>query len=229
MFGDLTDYKYDSPFSIDKIVYFSGANCNTNINANSSFTINDLYQYTDIAIFINNNSDGNYTYKNTLKNVTLSNVEFSLSPSIGEPCLYYKNINEFTLSSFDTNNKIENELEYNCSSDDEIDFSTPTLFNNCANPISLCYVNSNIKSSYTLTDNINNISYDGSLLKKCSITLNSISCKLSMLITITNNLDEVYSCPIVLTIPLSTESQTIYDGSITLNDNTNYTFLKVAK
>ncbi len=46
-----------SPFSIDKIVYFSSANCNSNINQNSSFTISNLYQYTDIAIFINNNAE----------------------------------------------------------------------------------------------------------------------------------------------------------------------------
>ena len=46
-----------SPFSIDKIVYFSSANCNSDINTNSSFTISNLYQYTDIAIFINNNAN----------------------------------------------------------------------------------------------------------------------------------------------------------------------------
>lgn len=44
-------------FSIDKIVYFSSADCTSNINQNSSFTINNLQQYTDIAIFINNHSN----------------------------------------------------------------------------------------------------------------------------------------------------------------------------
>ena len=95
--------------------------------------------------------------------------------------------------------------------------------------MTLCYVNSNIKSDYTLIDTISNISYDGSLLKKCSVTLNSISCKISMLITITNNLNEVYSCPVVLTIPLSTENETIYNGSIILRDAVNYKFIKAAK
>ena len=32
--------------------------------------------------------------------------------------------------------------------DHEIDYNTPTLYNNCANPITLAYVNSNIKENY---------------------------------------------------------------------------------
>ena len=78
-------------------------------------------------------------------------------------------------------------------------------------------------------DNISNISYDGSLLKNCNITLNSIACKISFLIDIVNNLDEVYECPITLSIPLSTESSTIYDGSLILNSSLDYKFIKIKK
>lgn len=216
-----------SPFSINKIVYFSSANCNSKINSNSSFTISDLYQYTDIAIFINNNSDGNFTAENTLKSVTLSDINFSLAPSIGTPNLYFKNINDFASNRYDENNKIENSIEFLATSEDEIDYSRPVLFNNCANPITLCYVNSNLKSDYTLTDNISNISYDGSLLKRCSITLNSIACKISFLITIENNLNEFYTCPVILNIPLSSENSTVYDGSLILNYSCNYGFIKL--
>ena len=51
----LAHFDASTPFTINKIVYFSCANCSSDINANSSFTINNLYQSTDIAIFINNN------------------------------------------------------------------------------------------------------------------------------------------------------------------------------
>lgn len=197
------------------------------INSNSSFTIFDLYQYTDIAIFLNNQvEEGSFTAENTLKSVTLSDIQFSLTPSVGTPSLYFKNIHDFTKNSYDENNKIENTLDFEISSENEIDYSKPILYNNCANPITLCYVNSNLKNDYTLTDNISNISYDGSLLKNCSITLNSIACKLSFLITITNHLDEVYTCPMTLTIPLSTESSTVYDGNLIIDDSTNYNFIK---
>ncbi len=71
-----------SPFTINKIVYFSSANCKSEVNPNSSFTINDLYQYTDFAIFINNNADNNLNSKNTLKSVSLSNIEYLLKPNL---------------------------------------------------------------------------------------------------------------------------------------------------
>ena len=105
-------------------------------------------------------------------------------------------------------------------------FSNPILFNNSANPITLCYVNSDLVYDYTLPDDIVNISYNGKLLKQCNITLNSITCKLSFLVTIVNNLDETYTCPIVLNIPLSTEKSTIYDGNLILNQPTNYRFVR---
>ena len=216
-----------SPFSINKIVYFSSANCTSTINTNSSFTISDLYQYTDIAIFINNNANGNFTAENTLKSVSISNINYNLKPSIGTPNLYFKNLNNFATNTYDPNNIIKDKLDFSTSSEDEIDYTTPTLYNNCANPITLGYVNSNIKSNHTLSDNISNISYDGNLLKQCYITLNSISCKISFTITITNNSNETYTCPLTLTIPLSTENSTVYDGNLTLNDVTNYNFIKI--
>ena len=50
---------------------------------------------------------------------------------------------------------------------------------------------------------------------------------MTFLITITNNLDEIYTCPVILNIPLSTESTTIYNGNLILNNSTNYNFLRV--
>lgn len=158
--------------------------------------------------------------------MTLTDVKFTLTPTIGTPNLYFKNINNFANSSLDENNLITDSVEFTTSSEDEIDYSTKTLYNNCANPITLSYVNSKIRDNYTLAENVSNISYNGSLLKTCNITLNSINCKLSFLTTITNNLEEIYTCPMTLDIPLSTESSTIYNGSLTLKDEVNYIFIK---
>lgn len=214
-------------FTIDQITYFSNCNANISTNANSSFTIKDLYQYTDIAIFINNkSSESNFTAENTLKTVTLSNIEYLLEPQYGTPSLYYKNINDFAKSSYKEENKIQDSITFETTSEDEIDYSKPILYNNCANPITLCYINSGIEDNYTLSDDIAKISHNGSLLKRCGITLNSISCQISFTVTIINNLDEVFTCPIILNIPLSTEQSTIYDGNLTLKDSTNYKFIK---
>ena len=215
-------------FTIDKITYFSGCDANINTNSNSSFTISNLHQFTDIAIFINNNSNGEpLTAENTLKSVTLKNISYSLKPSLGTPNLYYKNINNFATSNFSLDDKIQDCITFNTTSEDEIDFSEPILYNNCANPIVLCYDNSEIQKSYTLSNEISNLSHDGSLLKSCGITLNSISCKIELTVEIENSLNEIFSCPVSLSIPLSTENETIYDGNLTLkNSVVNYTFIR---
>lgn len=213
-------------FTIDKITYFSSCNANIETNSNSTFIISDLYQYTDIAIFLNSNTE-EFTPENTLKSVVLSDIKYNLSPNVGTPNLYYKNMNEFASSNFEKENLITDSLKFDTTSDNNLDYSKPILYNNCANPITLCYINSNLKNGeYALSSGVSDISYNGSLLKKCGITLNSISCKISFVITITNNLDETFSCPLTLTIPLSTENSTIYDGSLLVKDKTNYTFIK---
>ena len=216
----------ESIFSIDKIKYFSNCNADITTNHNSSFTISNLYQYTDIAIFINNHSNGNYNASNTLKSVELFDITFTTPPTQGIPNLYYKSINDFATSNFDTNNIIENSILFETTSQDEIDYSKPILYNNCANPITLCYVNSNIKDTYTLEENISNISHNGILLKECNVTLGSIESQISLKIKITNSNNETYICPIKLNIPLSTASSSIFDGSITFEDSTNYIFIR---
>ncbi len=217
-------------FSIDKITYFSSCNAKGDTNSNSSFTISDLYQYTDIAIFLNpnskNSSNENLSGKNTLKSVTISDIEYELKPSVGTQNLYYKSISEFAKAGFAEDNLIKDSITFETTSENVIDYSKPILYNNCANPITLCYVNSKLKDNYTFSNDISNLTYNGSLLKMCGITLSSINCQINFTITITNNLDEKYSCPLILNIPLSTESSTIYDGNLTIKDSVNYKFIK---
>lgn len=213
-------------FIIDKITYFSSCDADISTNSNSSFTISDLFQYTDIAIFISPYDDSELTEENTLKSVEITDIKYSLSPTIGTPNLYYKNINDFATSKYNEENKIDTSILFDTTSEDSIDYDTPILYNNCANPITLCYVNSGIVDNFTLENSVSNIAYNGSLLRSCDITVNSISCKLSFVINITNNRDEKFVCPVILTMPLSTEKSTIYDGSLTLKDSTKYQFLK---
>ena len=215
----------NQPFSINKITYFSSCNADIYTNSNSTFIISKLYQYTDIAIFINNNSENELNMQNTLKSVVLDNIKYELLPSTGTPNLYYKNINSFAKSDFEEKNLINNSITFETTSEDNIDYTKPVLYNNCANPITLCYVNSNIRDEFALPSKISNISYNGSLLETCGITLNSINCSISLNVTITNNLDEVYTCPITLNIPISTENSSLYNGTLIVKEPTNYKFI----
>lgn len=107
-----------------------------------------------------------------------------------------------------------------------IHLSSPTLYNNCANPIVLSYINENIKTDYTITDTSNPITYDGSLLKKCGILLNNLDSSFSFDIYITNNLDQEFKCTIFINIPTKLDDKSLYDGTITLKQNTNYIFYR---
>ena len=166
-------------FKIDKITLFSNCNAKNKTASSSNFTIENLYQYTDIALFIKSTSE------------------------------------EFTDS-----------LDFNITSESDANLDTPTLYNNLANPIVLSYINSNIKSDYTITDTSTPITYDGSLLKKCNVLLNSLNCDFTFDVYIINNLDQEFKCTAFINIPLENEWKSIYDGNIVKKVNTNLNFYR---
>jgi len=212
-------------FSINKCVLFSNCNAKNKTSSNTNFTIENLYQYTDIALFIDNNSDET-TLENTLKSVKINNLQFLETPSIGTQKIFYKNINSFAESLIPENNIFQDEIVFNITSKDIDDLTTPTLYNNCANPIVLSYINENIKSDYTITDTSTPITYDSSLLKRCGVILNSLNSKFSFDIYITNNLNQEFKCTVYITPPIENGNKSLYDGAITLTEDTNYNFYR---
>ena len=212
-------------FKIEKITFFSSCDAQNKTATTSSFTIENLYQYTDMAFFITT-PDTEKNLSNTLKKVYINNFKYEKAPSIGEPKLYYKNIQNFAKSDILENNLINNTLNFEITSNDEASLDTPTLYNNLANPIVLSYVNTNIKNDYTLTDITNPVTYDGSLLKTCGVLINDITSRISFDVYIVNNLDQEFKCTVYTDIPLKTEEKSIYDGNLTLSQNTNFTFYR---
>ncbi len=212
-------------FEIKDITFFSNCDVKNKSASSSNFTIENLYQYTDMALFISS-QESNKSYENTLKSVYIDNIKFTKTPTIGTPNLYYKNISNFAKSDITDNNLINNRLDFNIANNEDANLDTPTLYNNLANPIVLSYVNSNIKTDYTITDTSSPITYDGTLLKKCDVLLSTIESSLSFDIYITNNLDQEFKCSIYIDIPLETDNETIYDGKVTLKKETNFTFYR---
>ena len=212
-------------FEINNITLFSTCDAKNKTASSTNFTIENLYQYTDIALFITNPSEEK-NLENTLKKVWIDNIKYTTTPSVGEQKLYYKNINNFAKNDIIEDNIITDKLEFNITSEDTANLDTPTLYNNLANPIVLSYVNSNIKTDYTITDTTIPITYDGSLLKRCNILLNSLNCSISFDIYIVNNLNQEFKCTVYVDIPLETGNETIYDGSITTKKDTNFIFYR---
>lgn len=212
-------------FKIEKVTFFSSCNAQNKTLSNTNFTLENLYQYTDMAFFITSSSSEKNS-ENTLKNVFIDNIKFNTTPEVGKQNLYYKNINNFAKSDIINENLITDKLDFNITSEDEANLDQPTLYNNLANPIVLSYINSNIKTDYTITDTSNPITYDGSLLKKCNVLLDSITCNLSFDIYITNNLNQEFKCTVYVDIPLEDDIKSIYDGNIILKKDTNFIFYR---
>ena len=222
---DFANKNQTTIFSIDKIVLFSSCDSKNKTSSQTNFTIENLYAYTDMAIFINNNSD-EHTLENTLKTLKISNIKITQNQNVGQPNLYYKSINDFAKSNWNEENLIKDELEFNISQEDQTDLSKPTLYNNCANPITLSYINQNIKTDYTILDTTNPITYNGTLLKRCGVTLSSIKSSIAFEISIENNKNEKFRTQVYIDIPYEDGEKTIYDGSLTLNKKTNFRFYR---
>lgn len=222
---DFSNKNEETIFKIDNVTFFSGCDAENKSASSSNFTIENLYQYTDIALFITSPKEEK-GLENTLKSVYLDNIHFVKTPTLGTPSLYYKNINNFAKSDIISSNLINNRLDFNITSEDEANLDTPTLYNNLANPIVLSYINNNIKTDYTITDTSSPITYDGTLLKKCDILLNWISSSISFDIYITNNLNQEFKTKVCLDIPLENNDKSLYDGSVILKENTNFVFYR---
>lgn len=212
-------------FSINKVVFFSSSDSKNKSSSKTNFTIENLYTYTDIALFINNNSDEN-TAENTIKSLKISNIKFSKTPTLGEPGLYFKSINDFAKSEFQESNKIENELEFKITTENEVDLNEPVLYNNCANPITLSYINQNIKTDYTMTDTQNPITYNGKLLERCGVSIDTINTTVSFDVELENNKNEKFRTSVYFDIPYQNGENSIYDGSLTLREDTDFNFYR---
>ena len=219
------DKNKETIFSIKDIVFFSSCDSKNKTSSKSNFTIENLYSYTDIALFIENFPDEN-SMQNTLKEVSISNIKFSKTPSVGEPKLFYKDINNFANSTIVDDNVINDSLTFEVTSEDSADLSKPVLYNNCANPIVLSYVNENIKTDYTITDTSNPITYNGSLLQRCNVSLDTLTSSICFDIFITNNKNQKFRTSVFLDIPYEYNGQSIYDGSLTVRTTGNFDFYR---
>ena len=209
-------------FSIDRIYLYSSADAISNETTKPVWDLNIL-QFTDIALYINNRSEEGVTYENTIKEITIDNIKFN-NLQTGTPNLYYKNVNDFAKLTNLEENKINDSIEFDIVNYGDIDYSKPTLYSNCQNPITLEYVNSEMEEDTIISDISTPLVYDGSLLKKAGILLSQMKCTLSFTITIINNYNQKFVATVYIDIPLedSMNNTSIYDGKIVKNiENTN--------
>lgn len=238
-------YKLNSKtiFSIDKMYMYSSANAIENKETRPVWNLN-LYQYTDIAIYINNRSKDKLDYENSIKEIYIDNIKYG-EVKKGEQSLFFKDVREFGKSIFSDveleegvenintneyvvknveNKKIKDKLEYQVLNDGDADYSKPQIYADCSNPITLEYVNNNIKTNEILSDITSDVKYDGNLLRKCGVILSDIECTITFNITIINFYNQKFVANVYVEIPLedTITGETIYDGKFVKRlENTN--------
>ena len=92
------------------------------------------------------------------------------------------------------------------------DYTNPTFYADCSNPITLNYMNKNIVTGYAVSAQDTQIKFDGSILQSVGVNLADIACTITFDIHMKNNLDQEFTCSVGVDIPLSSESKTIYNG-----------------
>lgn len=226
---EIVEKNEETIFSVEKIYLCSSANA-IDTTEEKNLKKLDLYQYTDIAISINNFIDNNgLTNKNTVKELYIDNIDLTLDNNIGTPSLLYTNLlkigNREVVEDFTPVDRIDFNIIYNNEENESADYTQPTFYTDCSNPITLRYIN-NLGTEYSIKQD-STISFDGSILKNAGISIDDINCKVKFKINIVNNEDDYFSCWINLRIPLDD----IYKGTTiksATTSGTKYVFLQLS-
>ena len=183
-----------SVFSLSKIYCYSSASGINNTEGKAMWDVN-VSQYTDIALGLsinnvnndltNNLGNSNSQVVDTLPKYSISkiyidNISFS-NNNTGTLSLSYIPILNFGLISNDelTNpEKQQSKIDFNIVDDKETLLNNlvyePSIDKNLILPITLRYLNSNIKTNHTITSIEEKLAFDGRILKRASIPLSSI-------------------------------------------------------
>ena len=164
-------------FKIQKILLCSSANA-INLTDNKNMQELNLYQYTDIAIYIDNGEE--LSKKNTIKEMYIDNINLEGISNNENKSLNYKNLLCFGLKQDIKELNKTDDIKFNIirtnKEDDVANYDEPTFFTDCSNPICLEYLNYNIKTNYKIEEN-KSILFDRTILKETGISLEEIESK----------------------------------------------------
>ncbi len=207
------DQENENPiFAIEKILLYSSADAIDNTKEQNLQNLS-VCQYTDIAIYINNtNYLKDITAENTINELYIDNININLNSGTGNQLLNYKDIHEFGKFKMleNSSDRINYKVLHTNIENEVNDYSNPTFFTDCSNPITLGYINRDVVTKYKVSKDNNFIIFDGKVLKTAGVNLKDIGCTMNFTIHIRNNLDEEYIYNADINISL--EDEAIYNG-----------------
>ena len=201
---------------------------------NKSLQNLSICQYTDIALTIDNTSYiSDLTTTNTVKELYIDNIEITTNAQKGSPYLNYKDLNSFAtfkLLDVPENGRIDFNIINTNEQNESADYSTPTFYADCSNPISLGYINRDIVENFSVDDQVNSLSFNGKLLAQAGVNLDEISYVLNFDIHIKNYDDDNFTYHATINVNLNDSDGTLNSGYLYESRNTTtgneYDFFK---
>ena len=229
---EIADENEKSIFNIQKILLYSSGNAIDNSDDQSLKNVS-ICQYTDISIYIDNTSTiSELTDENTIKQLYIDNIVASSKADKGTKILNYKNpldFGKFKAIETPENNRIDFKIVNTNSENESNDYSNPTFYTDCSNPISLGYLNKDIINNYAVSQDANTVSFNGKVLQEANINLDDIAYTLTFKIHIVNNLNQKFVYNMKLDVNLNDDNGGIYNGYVYRGKNTTgneYRFFK---
>lgn len=229
---EIADENENSIFNIQKILLYSNATANDN-SEDQSLKNMSISQYSDISIFIDNTSYiTDLTNENTVKELYIDNISIQTNSDKGTKILNYKNplnFGKYKEIESSKNDRIDFNIINTNSENENHDYSAPTFYTDCSNPITLGYLNKDLLTNYSAADRSNTVSFNGKVLKEAEVDLNDINYTLKFKIHIVNNLNEKFVYDMSLDVNLDDDNGGIYNGYVYRGKTTSgkeYRFFK---
>lgn len=228
---EFVDSNQEPIFKIGKIILYSSADAEDNSDGK---ILQDLtiHQFTDIAIYIDNKSYiSDLSNKNTISELYIDNIKIELDSDKGQQLLTYKNPYDFGkyTDAEESQSRIDFNILHTNEDNEQNDFSSPTFFTDCSNPITLGYINKNVVENCEISDVNESVDFNGKLLKLANIPISDVAYSINFQIHIKNSLEESFVYNVDLNVPLQDDNNSIYDGYIftyKYNSSNSYYFLK---
>ena len=214
---EISDENENSIFNIQKILLYSSANAISN-SKDQSLKDMSICQFTDLSIYIDNSQSGSeLTDENTVKELYIDNIVMTSNVDKGTKILNYKN--SFNAGKYmdikqPENNRIDFTIINTNQENENHNYDEPTFYTDCSNTITLGYLNKDILTNYSVTDDSKSISFNGKVLKEANIDLEDINYTLNFTIHIVNKLNQKFAYNMKLDVNLNDDNGGIYNGYI---------------
>lgn len=214
---EISDENETSIFNIQRILLYSSANAIDN-SENQSLKDLSICQYTDLSIYIDNSSSSSeLTDENTVKELYIDNINITSTSDIGSKVLNYKNplnFGQYKEVQSPANNRIDFNVINTNQENENSNYDEPTFYTDCSNPITLGYLNKDILTNYSVSEDSNTVSFNGKVLKEANINLADINYTLNFTIHIVNKLDQNFAYNMKLDVNLADDNGGIYNGYV---------------